>query len=201
MSTELRERLGLLPTEELVGILEGLDVEQWRPEVFPLVEGILRERGLDVTGMAGRRRKPPAETRTPWTLNLWERIALASLITLASSAVGFLMVAFVGLYTGGRAFPMAVGAWWVAVFAILSGLRRISRLDYVSDTFAAAMVAGQAGVFALPMAFPWSDGLHGLRTPDLLCYRRRHRFRVCRSHGTWATAGSDPVRSAASGSI
>jgi hypothetical protein len=158
VSAELRERLGLLPTAELVGILEGLDAEEWRPEVFPLVEGILRERGLDVAGMAGRRREPrPAETRIPWTLSFWGSIALASLITLASSTVGFLMMAFVGLYTGGRAFPLAVGAWWVAVFAILSGLKRISRLDYGSEAFAAAMVAGQAGVFALPMVFPLSD--------------------------------------------
>ena len=166
MSTELRERLGLLPTAELVGILECLDVEQWRPEVFPVVEDILRDRGLDVKGIAGRGREPtPSEPPIP-TLNHWESIALASLITLASSAVGIPIVACVGWYIGFSAFahgpslfaiPMALSVWWVAVLAILSGLRRISRLPYVSEAFAAAMVAGQAGVFAVPLVFPRSD--------------------------------------------
>ena len=38
--------------------------------------------------------------------------------------------------------------------AILSGLRRASRLPYRSKPFAAAMVAGQFAVFAVPLVFP-----------------------------------------------
>jgi hypothetical protein len=126
-STELSERLGLLSTEKLVGILEGLDLEEWRPEVFPVIEGILRDRGLDVTGMAGRNRKPSQDRKPfiPRTLNYWGSIALASLITLVSSAVGIPIVALVGLYIGFSAFasgphnpvalPMALFAWWIAL--------------------------------------------------------------------------------------
>jgi hypothetical protein len=164
VSTELSERLGLLSTGELVGILEGHDLEEWRPEVFPVIESILRDRGVDATGIAGRRRRPDPEPRLPWTLNRWEIIALASLITLASSAVGIPIVALVGLYIGFSAFangpqnhlafPMALSAWWVALHAILSGLRRVSRLSYGSGAFAAAMVAGQAAAFVVPSVFP-----------------------------------------------
>lgn len=164
MSTELSERLGLLSTEELIGILECFDLEKWRPEVFPVVEGILRDRGLDVTGMAGRRREPDSEPRIPWALNRWKSLALASMITLASAAVGIPIVGLVGLYIGFSAFangpqnhlafPMALSAWWVALLAILGRLRRVSQLPYRSKAFAAAMVGGQAAMFVLPEVLP-----------------------------------------------
>jgi hypothetical protein len=47
MTDELRARLQAMSTPELVEILERRDAEQWRPEVFPLVEAILAERGVD----------------------------------------------------------------------------------------------------------------------------------------------------------
>lgn len=46
MSDELRERLSGMSIEELSAILAARDEEQWRPEVFPLVEHILAERGV-----------------------------------------------------------------------------------------------------------------------------------------------------------
>jgi hypothetical protein len=51
MTDDLRGRLEAMPTPELIEILEERDVEQWRPEVFPLVEGILAERGVDPKGI------------------------------------------------------------------------------------------------------------------------------------------------------
>jgi len=51
MTDDLRARLNDMPTGELVEILQGHDLEQWRPEVFPLVEAILRERHVDVAAV------------------------------------------------------------------------------------------------------------------------------------------------------
>src|SRR5690349_12768702 len=42
----LRESLEQQSTEELVAILRNRDEEQWRPEVFPIVESILAARGV-----------------------------------------------------------------------------------------------------------------------------------------------------------
>jgi len=43
---EIRQQLDLLTDEELVSILREHDDEQWRPEVFDLVDSILRGRGV-----------------------------------------------------------------------------------------------------------------------------------------------------------
>ncbi len=45
---ELRERLGEMGTDELVDALQQRDLDEWRPEVFPIMEEILRERGVAV---------------------------------------------------------------------------------------------------------------------------------------------------------
>jgi hypothetical protein len=42
----LRGSLEQQPTEELISILRNHDEEQWRPEVFPIVESILAARGV-----------------------------------------------------------------------------------------------------------------------------------------------------------
>jgi hypothetical protein len=47
-----------MPTAELVAILRGQDAMEWRPEVFPLVETILQERGVDTTAVKAA--GPPA---------------------------------------------------------------------------------------------------------------------------------------------
>lgn len=44
---ELRRRLDGKTTEELVALLRDHDVEEWRPEVFPLAESILQGRGIE----------------------------------------------------------------------------------------------------------------------------------------------------------
>lgn len=44
---ELRRRLDGKTTEELVALLRDHDTEEWRPEVFPLAESILRSRGVE----------------------------------------------------------------------------------------------------------------------------------------------------------
>lgn len=160
MSADLRERLGLLSTGELVGILEGLDLEQWRPEVFPVVEGILRDRGLDIAGISGRRRAEPAppapdrELQEPRTWKRWESTALAFLIALESGVVGLPILAFVLLYIASGvpalvALPIGLSVWWLVVLGILSHLKKITRLPYPSGLFAAAMAAGQTSVYAL----------------------------------------------------
>ena len=48
MTDDMRARLEQLPTGELLAILRDRDLEEWRPEAFPLVEAILREREVDV---------------------------------------------------------------------------------------------------------------------------------------------------------
>ena len=44
MTDDLRARLEQLPTGELLAVLRDRDLDEWRPEAFPLVEAILRER-------------------------------------------------------------------------------------------------------------------------------------------------------------
>jgi hypothetical protein len=160
VSAELRERLELLSTGELVAILETLDLERWRPEVFPVVEGILRDRGLDVAGISGRRRAAPAppapdrELQEPRTWKRWESTALAFLIAFESSFVGLPILGFVALYIASAvpvltALPIGLSVWWLVVLGILSHLKKITRLPYVTPLFAAAMAAGQTSVFAL----------------------------------------------------
>lgn len=51
MTDELRTRLSDMSTDELVAILRFRDQEQWRPEVFPLVEAILKDRGLSTADL------------------------------------------------------------------------------------------------------------------------------------------------------
>ena len=48
MADDLRAQLDAMSTAELVAALRSRNVEEWRPEVFPLVEAILAERGVDV---------------------------------------------------------------------------------------------------------------------------------------------------------
>lgn len=50
-SDELRDRLMAMSTRELVDILRERDAEEWRPEVFPLVEAILQDRGVDAAAL------------------------------------------------------------------------------------------------------------------------------------------------------
>jgi hypothetical protein len=58
MSDDLRANLAEMSTEELSDILRRRDPEQWRPEVFGIVEALLRERGVDVAGL-GPAEEPP----------------------------------------------------------------------------------------------------------------------------------------------
>jgi hypothetical protein len=51
MEADLQVRLRARDTGELVEILRSRDETAWRPEVFPLVEAILRERGVDVAAI------------------------------------------------------------------------------------------------------------------------------------------------------
>src|SRR5262245_18701784 len=48
MDHGLRDRLDQMTTAELVEVLQRHDLEEWRPEVFPAIEEILQERGVDV---------------------------------------------------------------------------------------------------------------------------------------------------------
>ena len=50
LTDDLRARLEQLPTGELLGILRDQDLEEWRPEAFPLAEAILAARHVDVPG-------------------------------------------------------------------------------------------------------------------------------------------------------
>jgi len=48
VTDDLRARLEQLPTGELLAVLRDRDLEEWRPEAFPLIEAILAARRVDV---------------------------------------------------------------------------------------------------------------------------------------------------------
>lgn len=51
MTDDLRQRLEAMSTEDLVAILRERAAGAWRAEVFPLVEGILGDRQVDVAAI------------------------------------------------------------------------------------------------------------------------------------------------------
>jgi hypothetical protein len=51
VADDLHQQLEARSTADLVEILRNQDAEEWRPEVFPLVEAILRDRGVDVAAV------------------------------------------------------------------------------------------------------------------------------------------------------
>src|SRR6266540_2098358 len=51
MGSDLRSRLNEKTTEELVELLRAYDLTEWRPEVFPIIETILQDRGVDVAAI------------------------------------------------------------------------------------------------------------------------------------------------------
>jgi hypothetical protein len=76
VTDELRERLSTRPTDELVEILREQDTEEWRPEVFPLVEAILQERGVDTEA---------AKAAGPLPRDVLEFAAVQPVVTLNTS--------------------------------------------------------------------------------------------------------------------
>ena len=48
MTDDMRARLEQLATGELLRVLQDRDLDEWRPEAFPLIEAILAERHVDV---------------------------------------------------------------------------------------------------------------------------------------------------------
>jgi hypothetical protein len=48
VTDDLRARLEPLSTDELLAVLRDRDLEEWRPEAFPLIEAILAARHVDV---------------------------------------------------------------------------------------------------------------------------------------------------------
>jgi hypothetical protein len=69
MSDELRRRLHAMATGTLVDVLKRHDLDEWRPEVFPIVESILEGRGVDVAALkaeAEREAAVPLEDPPPF---------------------------------------------------------------------------------------------------------------------------------------
>lgn len=58
-----RRELEHRETDELLDILVARDEDEWRPEVFSLVETLLRERGVDVAQALAARRQAPEPVR------------------------------------------------------------------------------------------------------------------------------------------
>ena len=54
MPEDLRARLDALSDDQLVTIIQLRDLDEWRPEVFPVVEAILQERGVDLSAVPAR---------------------------------------------------------------------------------------------------------------------------------------------------
>jgi hypothetical protein len=78
----VRGQMRLRETDELLEILKRHDTEEWRPEVFALVEEVLDERGVDIADELGRlaiaaRSRPSCELTT------------AALLTRSSEALAF----------------------------------------------------------------------------------------------------------------
>jgi hypothetical protein len=66
---DLRRRLEAMETEALVDVLWRHDLDEWRPEVFPIVESILDARGVDVAALlaeAERERATVPEDSPPF---------------------------------------------------------------------------------------------------------------------------------------
>jgi len=61
VSDDLRERLGQMTTDELLEILRNHDADEWRAEVFPVADGILRERGVDASEIKKPGDSPPPQ--------------------------------------------------------------------------------------------------------------------------------------------
>ena len=72
VTDELSERLNARPTAELLAILREQNTEEWRPEVFLLVEAILQARGIDAAAVkaAGPRPKETPEFAPPSAITM-----------------------------------------------------------------------------------------------------------------------------------
>ena len=88
---------------------------------------------------------------------------MALLIGIASTVVGFPILAILGLYIGfsnfsrgpsALAMPLALGAWWAAVLAILAVVKSITRLPYPVGAFAVTLASAQASAFFLQLFLP-----------------------------------------------
>ena len=69
MSDDLHGRLDAMGTEDLIEVLRHHDLDEWRPEVFPIVESILLRRGVDVPALkaaAERERAAALEDPPPF---------------------------------------------------------------------------------------------------------------------------------------
>jgi hypothetical protein len=65
MIDDLRDRLDRMATEELVDVLRRHDLEEWRPEVFLVVETILYGRGVDVAAVKAQSQAEGATESEP----------------------------------------------------------------------------------------------------------------------------------------
>jgi len=61
MEDDLRARLNDMATSDLVAVLRSHDLQEWRPEVFPLVEAILDERGVNIEPLEVSDERPTEE--------------------------------------------------------------------------------------------------------------------------------------------
>jgi hypothetical protein len=108
MADELRNRLEQRSADELVEIALRHDLSEWRPEVFPIVEEILKGRGMDVSGVGYFTKAPePEETESdfPQVLALSDpgMLALAESI-LDEAGIRFYVTNDItpGLFGGGQ---------------------------------------------------------------------------------------------------
>jgi hypothetical protein len=60
---DLRSRLEAMATAALIEVLKRHDLDEWRPEVFPIVESILLGRGVDVAELKASAERDRAAAR------------------------------------------------------------------------------------------------------------------------------------------
>jgi hypothetical protein len=144
MNDELRARLEQRSTEELVEIALRHDVDEWRPEVFTIVDEVLKSRGVDVSGLGHFARAPePEETEAefPGVLALSD----PGMLALAESILDEADIRF---YVANDEAPGLFGAGQLGgpnQFAGPQVLRvQASRLDEAKTLLAALMTTADA---------------------------------------------------------
>ena len=93
MSADLRERLSQRTTDDLLEIVRRHDTDEWRAEVFPLAESILRERGVDASELKDRGEPvTPAEPPQPVEVMAVRNPALLPVVKSLLEEGGFIFV-------------------------------------------------------------------------------------------------------------
>ena len=88
MSDDLRDRLAAMSTEELMDLLARRDADEWREEVFPIAEDLLRQRGVAVQPATSDRQDETPEPGPPAVLATFSTAIEANLCSMVLQEAG-----------------------------------------------------------------------------------------------------------------